>query len=369
MIMALGWAGWLAVGLALAPISLKAQTPAETRVTVGELIGLDPVAVRTRMAGLPVDWTMVGPALSLMSEHEVLDFRSSADLTRDPVEAEQEEHYNSGDFGHSVRPHLECRTFVGQPDAADNRFGTVLTLRFTDGRLSAIYNDRPWPPAPPMPLRPDGRPDTAAIDAAHQAAMRSPRPTPFIAAPGQLPLQDGDAFIGRWSKDALAADVGLTTRCAPWQAVDIPKSKGSGNQFPDLSLLPLAIFEPPTNAARSVARRNGQAVLKQFKLGAPLGQSLDAFTDVTSGVRVFRNPDGDYAVIVLDMGALPSNHLDNMDDVAMIGVKAGVVAWIMPSGWRANWPLQLSANLLCLDDHFVVGKVRPGCDAEGTYRP
>ncbi len=53
----------------------------------------------------------------------------------------------------------------------------------------------------------------------------------------------------------------------------------------------------------------------------------------------------------------------------MIGVKSGVVTWIMPSGWRASWPLQLSASLLCLGDHFVPGRVRPGCTEYGHYTP
>jgi len=339
--MKLLWAAAVAAGLMLAAMPLRAQTPAETRVTVGELIGLDPVAVRTRMAGLPVGWPMAQPALSTASDHGVLDLMSSASLIQDPADARQQEHYDSGDFGHAVPPHLECRTFVGAPDDADNRFGTILTLLFTGGRLSAIY---PGPSAPP-------------------------RSSPFIAAPGQLPLQDGDGFIGRWPTQALTADVSLTTRCAPWQAINVPAAKGSGNSFPDLSLLPLVIFEPPTNAARTVARRNGQAVLSRFKLGAPLSQSLDDFADSTPGVRVFRNPAAGYALIVIDMGALPSNHLDNVDDVAMVGIHGDTVTWIMPSGWRARWPLALSADLLCLDDHFVPGRVRTGCSVYGHYTP
>ncbi len=365
---------WLAAGLMLAPVATYAQTavaPSETKVAVGDLIGLDPAAVRARMAGLPATWAMAEPSLTLAGSHGALSFISSFNLTEDPVEAEQQDHYSSGDFGHPVQPYLECYTFDGMPDETDTRFGSVLTLLFRDGHLAAVYRDPPSPPPPAVsvPLTADGKPDLSAMQAAQTAAWAAPRPSVFIAAPGQLPLQDGDGFVGRWSKQALPPEVALTTRCAPWQAPEMPKRSGSSGPDADLALAPLAVLEPPLNAARIAARNNGRAVLARMRVGAPLGQRLDDFAASTSGTRVFRDPAADYAVIALDMGAWSSNHLDNKDDVAMIGVKAGVVVWIMPSGWRARWPLQLSADLLCLNDHFIPGKVRPGCDARGNYKP
>jgi len=360
----------LAMGMVLVSSLSNAQTPAgstETKVTVKDLIGLDPIAVRARMAGLPANWAMASPDLTLSSDHGVLSFMSSFYVTEDPVEAEQQEHYESGDFGHPVQPFLECHTFVDLPDETDTGFGSDLTLRFTDGRLTAIYRGLPSPPQPPVKVMPtaDGRLD---FEAMHKVALATPHPSVFIATAGRLPLQDGDGFVGRWPKQALSSDVELTTRCAPWQAPEVPKRSGSAGVGPEVMLAPLAVLEPPLNAGRIAARNNGRAVLARLKVGAPLGRSLDDFAASTTGVRVFRDPAADYAVIALDMGAWSSNHLDNKDDVAMIGIQAGKVAWIMPSGWRGRF-LALSADLLCLDDHFLQGKVRPGCDANGSYKP
>ncbi len=361
----------LLAGLMLAPISAYAEStavPAETKVTVGDLIGLDPVGVRSHMAGLPSAWAMAEPGLTLASSHGILSLVSSFDLTEDPVEAKQQEHYASGDYGHPVEPHLECRTFVDLPDETDTSFGTELTLVFTDGHLQAVYRDAPSPPQPAdtFPRKPDGSLD---FEAERKLAMATPRPSVFIAAPGQLPLQDGEGFVGRWSKQALAPDVKLTTRCAPWQAPKMPKQTGSGEfDLLDQGLAPLAVLEPFINAGRIAARNNGRRLMAGLKIGFPLGQSLDDFA-AASGVRVFRDPKTDYAIIALNMGAWSSNALDNMDDVAMIGVNDGTVTWILPSGWRAMKNPPLSANLLCLDEHFLIRKNRRGCDANGYYKP
>ncbi len=82
----------LAMGMALVSSLADAQTPAastETKVTVADLIGLDPIAVRARMAGLPADWAMASPDLTLSTDHGVLSFMSSFYLTEDPVDAGQ----------------------------------------------------------------------------------------------------------------------------------------------------------------------------------------------------------------------------------------------------------------------------------------
>jgi hypothetical protein len=353
---------WLAAGLMLAPVATYAQTavaPSETKVAVGDLIGLDPAAVRARMADLPAAWAMAEPILTLAADQGIVSVVSSFNLTEDPAEALSLEHFNGGDESYRMPPHLECKTFVGQPQSD----GEVdLTLVFTGGRLSAVYRDLPAQPPVSIVGKTDAKP--------FQAQMTAPRPSVFIAAPGQLPLADADAFIGRWPKQRLAPDVALTTRCASWQAPVLPTAKSNGylNASGDIALAPLAVMVPPVNSAREAARENGRTVLAQLKIGAVLVQGLDHFAATTSGVRVFREPNSDYAVMTLDMGARPSHHVDNTDDVAMIGVRSDKVVWIMPSGWRGR-ALGLTADLLCLDEHSVPGKVRSGCTAYGIYKP
>jgi len=340
-----------------------AATPPLTSLAVSDLIGLSPIAVRARLAQLPETWP-VRPELTLQTSEGTLAFISLGSLLMDPALREELNRIDARSDPAPAPAMIVCQDYLtmgGQTSEAG-----LTTLVFRDNRLDAVlrYEDEPaMGPAPAV----GGSPS------AWRAFMKRPRSSPYIAHPGDLPLDDGPGFLNRWNKRPLSPGDTIGVACVHRAGQSLIKSdRGlappTAGDFQGLALLPFAPTLPFKNTRRVKARLAGAALLGQLKIGATLPPG---FLDSDPGIRVNRaKVPPDYVVLSIDMGAYPSRNLGETDDVALVGVRGRRVEWIAPS---ANFPngstLGLSASLLCLDSQGVPGRIRNGCTDWGQFEP
>jgi len=334
---------------------------------VSDVIGMSPVEVRERLAAQPQSWPLYAD-LTLETSQGTLILISLGHLLLDPVSRETFNRLEA----HSEAPvtgGMVCQASLLRSGAISEAAGS--TLLFRDNKLEAVLIDDDPPPEAPAPA-------PARSPSDWRAMMKRPRSSWFIAHPGDLPLDDGPGFLGRWPKHVLGSGDALSVSCIdrPGETGQIPPkserrvSAPTAGDFQGLALLPFAVTLPFKNAERVRMRERAKGLLERLKLGEALPEG---FLDPGQGVEVHRAPSpSDYVVLSIDKGSYPSRNLSNTDDVALVGVRAGRVEWIAPS---ANYPtgspssLGLSAGLLCLNPQGAPGPARKGCTAWGSFEP
>lgn len=134
--------------------------------------------------------------------------------------------------------------------------------------------------------------------------------------------------------------------------------------------LPFVPAMPFINGHRTAQARSGAEALAELKPGQPVDGGASAFAKRHSGVRVFQGDAADYQVLAIDLGSVANNNVDNTDDVALAGVRAGRVEWVAPSlGYGRGVPALFQSWILCLDRDGDPGRVRRGCNGYGQYVP
>jgi hypothetical protein len=338
----------------LCATAVWAQTP-ERSVAVSDLMGLGPAEVRGRLADVDPAWP-IQPTFDVAAPDGLLSFISAADLMADPVLANVTAVFRTyGDPG-PWQPYVSCQTKF-QRDAGQPMRGGGVVLAFRNGRLESAL-------APPPS-------DFIARSAISPEAIRAlqihPPPSPFIGRPGDLPLQDGAAFLSRWDRAPLAKGDRLSVACAPAKApTPIPHAPKKGLDARDmqgLALLPFAVGLPGMNHRREEARVEGHTLLQSLHVGDSLPAPADRFASQHPGVHAFASGP-DYAVLAIDLGGYPTRNLSNFRDFALVGARNGRIEWIAPPTLFGPLP-----SLLCLDDKGVAGTPRRGCHGYGEFLP
>lgn len=321
---------------------------------VGELLGLSPVEVRARLTGAPAQ-TPLTRGFEVGDAGGTDAYFSLDQLVADPRRLRQQaiwRTYGDGPFDPEAPI---CRAGLAS-DGGDP------VLVFRDGRLMAVLRSaaaaEPRAPAPPMQDR-----------KAYERWVRQSRLTPFTARFGQLPLEDGRAFLGRWSRDAAEPSDRLSATC---EAGARPSTAGkparraglTNSDMQGLALLPFAVKLPAMNRDRERAREQGAATLAGLAVGMRLPKDPKAFARQGEGMRWHPSARPDYGVLTIDLGGWKSRNLADKRDAALVGVEEGVVAWIAPPASAGP-----GANLLCVDAEGQAGAPRPGCWGWGNYRP
>ena len=350
-----------AVALLLAATTAGAQvppTPAGPGVPIADLAGLDPAAVRARLAKVPLDWP-IPPAFQIATPDGLMTFVTVSDLMMDPVLAQRLAVFRTAGDPVPTGPYLQCKEVLTR-DGGSPEPGGAIVLLFRDGRLeSALQHLDSYAPRPPVPSPSDRK--------ATLAYIRQPVSSPFIAHFGELPLQDGAAFLSRWPTAALAPDDRLSAACSPPPPHAIISSPHHGLDASDmqgLALLPFAVTLPAKNRQRVAARRDGAALLASLRVGEMLGAAPQDFAAGHPGVRAYPADRGDYVVLSIDLGGYPGRNLTNFNDAALVGVERGRIEWEAPPASFGP-----HAALLCLDDHGVPNTPRRGCSGWGHFSP
>ena len=295
------------------------------------------------IGGLTAVLVLLGGGLATPDAPATLD---TAGLTRRPIRFSAA----AGDLAVDVLSGREGCLFEGD----DGRRSRRVFLVSRGGRpvaVSPVVQFETEPYDPKHPLRPPQRPVWAA-------------------AHGLLPLADGpDAFEARLKREAWGAGARVSLTCtppgptrtrrgptaaealvaAPFQAVGV------------VLFAPVILFGVPSeNRSLVAAAGAGPAVADRLEPGEPVPGGLEAFARAHRGlVRLFRAPEGDYAIIAVDLGGRPRYGVGTPRDAAFFGVRDGVVEW------QAGRDMALE-TALCANAKGRFGG-RPGCSTTGYY--
>jgi hypothetical protein len=329
-----GWKVWLlTAGLALAG-AFRAEAAS---VRLGDLMGLSASQVQARLGG---DAPAPTPGLAGLS----------GEISWQVV--------GLGEFGQSADREQSCGVSI----PTDGRTVAAPLLVFKGGVLIAA--------ARPAPMRDGPPPGPGTNIKAAMAYARSPLHDPLVSHPGELPLETDPADLAVLFGSAASPEDVVVRKCSPKfhapPAGSGPRRFDSAGFFQGLSLLPFAVTLPATNAARARALVEGPQALAALHLGQVLDGGVQAFAARHRGVQVETRPDG-YAILLIDMGAQPSNNLSRMDDAALVGVRAGRVVWIAPSLYRP--PAYMISAGLCLGLDGRPTRQRRGCTDFGFFSP
>ncbi len=355
----IGFSAALAGLLALAAGASQAMAG---EAAVGDLIGLSPVEVRARLTGAPAQAPLTrGFEVSFSGGTDA--YFTLDQLVADPRRLRQQAIWRTHGDGPLDPEAPVCRTHLasgldgsrgGDPVVGDP------VLAFRDGRLAAVLRPAPASPRSPAPSIKDRK--------AYERWVRQSRSSPFTAAFGRLPLEDGRGFLGRWSAGVADPGERLSATCAPGvsPAVGEPvRRRGlSNSDMQGLALLPFAVKLPAMNRDRERAREQGAATLAGLSVGQRLPRDPKAFAREQDGLRWHGSARADYGVLTVDLGGWKSRNLSDKRDAALVGVEDGVVTWISPPGGAGP-----DAGLLCVDGEGQAGAPRPGCWGWGNYRP
>jgi hypothetical protein len=338
-----------------APVPPK---PAPHGVPVSALAGLDAGNVRTRLADVPADWP-IPRAFQVASPEGMLTFVTAHDLMLGPVEMQNMTVFRTHGDEVTSAASLSCNEFMTHADGTP-KAAPLVVLMFRNGLFDTAF-DQVFAAPEPAPSFSDPK--------ARKAYLRRPQTSPFIGRPGDLPLEDGIAFMSRWTKAPLLSTDELSAICAPPPSPLHPDSRAAhhsldASDMQGLALLPFALTLPAKNRQRVAAREQGGALLQSLRVGEALGADPRGFAAHHRGVRAYLAQTSDYAVLSIDLGGYPGRNLSNFNDVALVGVRNGRVEWISPP--RAFGP---RGDLLCLDEHGVPSSPRPGCSSWGHFSP
>jgi hypothetical protein len=343
---------FLAVLLA-SPAALAASPEllSDRVVAVGELIGLTPGEVRTRISAAPADWPW-RPALEMAEPGGgTVSFIQLYPLLQDPALREHLARFIAGQRVGPPPAHIACETLSDTAGGAPKGAGP-LWLMFRDGRLAQVLET-----GPPTARDPEIQGSVKDRPKSFGEMARLPIASPYPVDLGDLPLADGLGFLTRWRQVPAAASTRIRVRCGR-QAEPGPlrrtPTRLSDYNPQGLVGLPFVPAMPFINAHRRKAAEHGAAAMAALRLGEPAPGGADEFAKTHAGVRVLPGREPGYAVLAINVGALAGNQLENTDQVALAGLRDGRVAWIASD---AGW-LTLT---LCLDQHGVRSAVRPGC--------
>jgi hypothetical protein len=326
-------------------------------VAISDLTGLDPPAVRSRLADVPSEWP-IPPAFQVAGSNGLLTFITADALMTDPILAQQLAVFRTQGDPAPAQPFLACTQILIRNGRAAEAASSVV-LMFRNGRLDAAFQ----PIAPAIPPAPDYRDRKASL-----AYIRRPVSSPFVAHFGELPLEDGLGFLSRWEKTPLAPNDRLSATCSPWRPPPQPPSHAhealNASDMQGLALLPFAISLPGMNRQRVAARRDGAALLASLHIGDPLSAPPRTFAAAHTGVRAYPAKGSDYAVLTIDLGGYPSRNLSNFKDAALLGVRDGRIEWVSPPSYFGP-----KGGLLCLDERGVPNTPRRGCTGWGQFSP
>lgn len=350
--------GRIGLAAALAGLLALASQAAAGEAAVGDLIGLSPVEVRARLTGAP----MQAP---LTRGFEVADgggtdaYFTLDQLVADPRRLRQQAIWRTHGDGAFDPEASICRTRLASGPDGSSRGDPILAFR--DGRLAAVLRPAPASPRSSAPSIKDRK--------AYARWVRQAGPSPFATAFGQLPLEDGRGFLGRWSQDVAGPGDRLSAACAPGSRPPIVgkpvRRRGLDNSdMQGLALLPFAVKLPGMNRDRQRAREQGAATLAGLGVGQRLPMDPKAFARGQDGLRWHGSARATYGVLTVDLGGWKSRNLSDKRDVALVGIEDGVVIWISPPGGAGP-----DARLLCIDGEGQAGAPRPGCWGWGNYRP
>jgi len=268
------------------------------QVVIRDLMGLSPAQVQARLTGLDENWPKV-MSFDALTSRGVLSFAVLDDYVQDAASME-------------IMARGRNRALAGMPTAwsgctvrtdEDAAYDTL--LMFKDDKLEGVWSRR---------------------DAAADTSTR--------AAAGQLPLEDGEAFLGHWGRTLMSSDSTITVRCAKHErASDRPlaskpaKEGLSASDMQGLALLPFAIELPFMNASRAANKRRGVALYDQLRPGYSLPGGLQSFLSRHAIANVLRSRDPNYVILRIDLGAYEGRNLSNSDDFGLVGVRDGVIQW------------------------------------------
>jgi len=352
--------GFSAALAGLLVLASGASQAAAGEAAIGDLIGLAPVEVRARLTGAPSE-TPLTRGFEVAHGGGTDVYFTLDQLVADPRRLRQQAVWRTYGDGPLDPEAPICRSRLasgaGEPGKGDP------VLAFRDGRLAAVLRPvrtaaGPRPPAPPLEDR-----------KAHERWVRQSRPSPFAPAFGQLPLEDGRGFLGRWSKDAADPADRLSAACAPGPRPPVVGKSArrpglSNSDMQGLALLPFAVKLPAMNRDRERARERGAAILAGLSVGQRLPRDPKAFARDQDGLRWHASNRPDYGVLTIDLGGWKSRNLSDKRDAVLVGVEDGVVTWISPPGGAGP-----HAGLLCVDGEGLAGAPRPGCWGWGNYKP
>jgi hypothetical protein len=202
--------------------------------------------------------------------------------------------------------------------------------------------------------------------------LRPPQRPVWAERHGQLPLADGAAaFEARLLREAWGPDARVSLTCTPprpARTVHGPTVAESLAAAPVQAVgvvlfSPVILFGVPSeNRSLVAAAGEGPAVADLLEPGKPVPGGLDAFARDHGGlVRVFKTPDGDYALVTVDLGGQPRYGIGTPRDAAFFGVRDGIVEW------RAGRDMAVETTLCATAKGRFGG--RPGCSTTGYYNP
>jgi len=321
--------------LALTAVAARAEPTSPARLS--ELIGATPAQLQSRLGGAGA------PAPGLMA------------LTRDG-ELQLIELFT---FGASKTEGERC--YADQPPPPDAPPSRTVMMVFRQGRLAGAFV--------PGQVRGSLPPPDAGIKAM-DAYMHSPLNNGLVARPGELPLESGVSDLVERLGAPLPADAEIVRKCQTVAPVVRPtpgrRYFDEAGFFQGLALLPMAVTLPGLNAERTRARTEGPRTLAELQVGEPLEGGARGFAARHHGVFLEQGAGG-YAVLVVDLGAEPSNNISRMNDAAFAGVRDGRVEWIAPS--MRPGPGHLIALGLCEGPDGRPSRARRGCNAYGFFSP
>jgi len=251
--------------------------------------------------------------------------------------------------------------YADQPPPPGAPPSRTVMMVFRQGRLTGAVV--PGPVRGPFPSPQAG---FKAMD----AYMRAPLSNGLVARAGELPLESGLPDLAERLGEPLAGDAEIVRKCQTLVPVARPapgrRHFDDAGFFQGLALLPMAVTLPGLNAERSRARSEGPRTLAELTLGEALEGGAAGFAARHRGVFAEQGA-GSYAVLVINLGAEPSNNVSRMNDAAFAGVRDGRVEWIAPSMRQA--PGNRVGLGLCEGADGRPTRARRGCTAYGFFSP
>lgn len=335
---------------------LAGQEPDVVAVPVSELVGrsIQQVAARLGATRDPA------PAITIVEAGRRLDIYPVSELVPPTPDRQRCDVRLAPPEGAAEAPPSELSLFYEDSRPAPYRRVAAIYVVARAGVVVAVLN-------PPMAESAAARPGESPR-AYVQRTMLEDRDVWLSVAPGRLPLSDGSGFLARRSDLAAPEGAVLGRTCRPSPARSAaPPARDDAGLFQGLSLLPFAWRLPGLNAERRTARVEGAALFATLTPGEPLPGGLNAFLSAHRGVRRYTDrQDPAYSVLVINLGAEPSNNLSRMNAAALIGVRDNTIVWTGDGDSAAGLGL---TSALCVDDRGRARTVRPGCTDFGFFSP